>query len=55
MPEIPELNILAKVIERKFKGQKVDKLEINWIKRLNAPKEEYEQAIVGSILNLCQG
>ena len=50
MPEIPELNILAKVIERKFKRQKVDKLEINWIKKLNAPKEEYEQAVVGSIL-----
>ncbi|MCF2443236.1 hypothetical protein L0657_04650 [Dyadobacter sp. CY345] len=50
MPEIPELNVLAKIIERKFRGQKVDRLEINWVKKLNAPKEEYQAAVTGQVL-----
>lgn len=50
MPEIPELNAIAKNLEKQFKGQKVKSIEFFWSKKLNAPVPEYNEAIVNSSL-----
>lgn len=51
MPEIPELNAIAKNLEKTFKGQKVEGLDIFWSKKLNSPVSDYQNALLGSSLS----
>lgn len=50
MPEIPELNVIAKTLQKHFKGEKVKKIDFQWTKRLNAAEEEFVEALKGAVL-----
>ncbi|WP_159467975.1 DNA-formamidopyrimidine glycosylase family protein [Dyadobacter sp. 3J3] len=50
MPEIPELNVIAKTLQEYFKGEKINKIEFPWTKKLNVPEDEFREAVKGAVL-----
>ncbi|MCF0057145.1 DNA-formamidopyrimidine glycosylase family protein [Dyadobacter sp. CY356] len=50
MPEIPELIVIAKTLQKHFKDEKVKKIEFQWTKRLNANEDEFTEALKGAEL-----
>ena len=50
MPEIPELIMLAKTLEKDFKGETVKRVDFQWTKKLNVSEDEVISAIKASKL-----
>jgi formamidopyrimidine-DNA glycosylase len=50
MPEVPELNLVGITMQKHFKGQRIEAIEILWPKRIKNTQEEFAEAIVGGKL-----
>jgi len=50
MPEVPELNLVGLTLQKRYKGQKIEGIEILWKKRVANSQQEFEKAIVGGTL-----
>ncbi|CAG5067939.1 Formamidopyrimidine-DNA glycosylase [Dyadobacter sp. CECT 9623] len=50
MPEVPELNLVGLTLQKHFKGQRVESIEILWKKRVKASQEEFDAKIPGGKL-----
>ncbi|WP_219225136.1 Fpg/Nei family DNA glycosylase [Pedobacter antarcticus] len=55
MPELPDLEVFAGNLNRRFKGQRVTKVSVKWAKKLNVKVAELEEAVTGKkVTEICR-
>lgn len=47
MPELPDLEVFAANLEKRFKNKTLEKLEVTVTKKLNVPEKELKAALEG--------
>jgi len=50
MAELPDLTVFARILERKYKGNILETLEITVAKKINVPAKELKKALEGRVL-----
>jgi formamidopyrimidine-DNA glycosylase len=51
MPELPDLEVFSENLSKKFKNKTLKQLTIHKDKKINAPKEAFQQSFIGNTLH----